>query len=52
MYILKIMSRACELDRIDMLLKGYVELICYGLKEGSVEWMEKYIEEAKSIEDL
>ena len=51
-YIRKMMSRAGELDRIDMLLKGYVELICYGLKEGSVEWMEKYIEEAKSIEDL
>lgn len=51
-YIRKMMSRAGELDRIDMLLKGYVELICYGLKEGSVEWMEKYIEEAKSIENL
>ena len=34
-YIRKMMSRAGELDRIDMLLKGYVELICYGLKEGS-----------------
>ncbi|MFQ7551434.1 MAG: hypothetical protein ACLRMZ_15335 [Blautia marasmi] len=34
--IQKMMDRAGELERTDMLLKGYVELICYGLKEGSV----------------
>lgn len=50
--IQKMMDRAGELERTDMLLKGYVELICYGLKEGSVEWMEKYLKEAKSTENL
>lgn len=50
--IQKMMDRAGELERTDMLLKGYVELICYGLKEGSVEWMEMYLKEAKSTENL
>ncbi len=51
-YIQEMIRRARELERTDMLLKGYVELICFGLKEGSVKWMEKYLKEAKSTENL
>ncbi len=51
-FIQAMLRRAGELKRTDMLLKGYIELICYGLKEDNTQWMSCYLEEAKKVPDF
>lgn len=49
-YIRKLMDMARTLGRNDMLIKGYVEALCYTLRAEDTELMREYVRQAHEIE--
>lgn len=51
-YAQRLISLAKKEDNIKMLLNGYIEALCYGVKAEDPQLMEKYLIEVKRIENL
>ncbi len=51
-FIEKLLATARRLNRNDMLLKGYVEALCYTVRSGDTVLMEKYIQLAYQNDDF
>lgn len=48
-YICGLVEMAEKLERTDMLLKGYLEMVYYGIKKEDEPLMRRYVEKAKQI---
>ncbi|MEG0963564.1 MAG: tetratricopeptide repeat protein [Lachnospiraceae bacterium] len=51
-YAEKLISLAEKTEKQDMLINGYIEAICFGVKAEDPDLMEKYLEKVKKISNL